>query len=84
MGPGDTATGREMWEAIPCGYRKKQTYPDGLKIYESLIPSSVHWICPKGCGETNIAQGCNNYLRHRVSYLVRKSMSFAGQVLIMV
>ena len=80
VGPRNTETGRQMWEGIPAGYRRKQAYTDGLKIYEALIPYSLHWVCPKGCGDTNIAEGCNNYLRHRVSYLVRKSMSFARDV----
>ena len=69
-----------MWESIPEGYRKKQVYTDGLNIYGSLIPYSQHWVCAKGCGDTNLAEGCNNYLRHRVSYLVRQSMSFARNV----
>jgi IS1 family transposase len=69
-----------MWEGIPEGYRGKQTYTDGLNIYDSLIPYSQHWVAEKGSGGTNIAEGCNNYLRHRVSYLVRKSMSFARNV----
>jgi IS1 family transposase len=69
-----------MWVDIPVEYRKKQFYTDDLNIYHSLIPWSQHWVCPKGCGDTNIAEGCNNYLRHRVSYLVRKSMSFARNV----
>ena len=69
-----------MWEDIPAEYRKKQFYTDDLNIYHSLIPESQHWVCPKGCGDTNIAEGCNNYLRHRVSYLVRESSSFARSV----
>ena len=80
VGTRDTATGKQMWEGLPAGYSRKQTYTDGLNIYESLIPYSQHWVCPKGSGDTNIAEGCNNYLRHRVSYLVRKSMSFARNV----
>ena len=80
VGPRDTSTGRKMWEGIPEGYRRKQSYTDGLKIYDALIAYSQHWVCPKGCGDTCIAEGCNNYLRHRVSYLVRKSMSFARDV----
>ena len=80
VGPRDTVTGRAMWEGIPEGYRRKQTYTDGLPIYDSLIPYSQHWVAEKGTGATNVAEGCNNYLRHRVSYLVRKSMSFARNV----
>jgi IS1 family transposase len=77
VGPRDAETGRVMWKAIPQSYRRKQAYTDGYSVYESLIPWSRHWVCPKGSGDTCIAEGCNNYLRHRVSYLVRKSSSFA-------
>ena len=80
VGPRDAVTGRAMWEDMPEGYRKKQIYTDGLNIYESLIPYSQHWVAEKGSGGTNIAEGCNNYLRHRVSYLVRESMSFARNI----
>ena len=70
---------------IPEGYRKKQFYTDGLALCERLIPFHQHWVCEKGsvqslgatCGGTNVCEGGNSYLRHRVSYLVRKSMSFA-------
>ncbi len=77
LGPRDEATGQVMWQGIPKSYSGKQVYTDGLVIYESLIPGWRHWICPKGSGDTCIAEGCNNYLRHRVSYLVRRSPSFA-------
>ena len=80
LGPRDSATARAMWEGLPQAYKKKQVYTDGLNIYESLIPYSQHWVAEKGSGGTNLAEGCNNYLRHRVSYLVRESMSFARNI----
>ena len=77
VGARDEATGRKMWEGIPKSDSRKQAYTDEYSVYAKLIPWWRHWVCPKGCGDTNIAEGCNNYLRHRVSYLVRKSSSFA-------
>lgn len=77
LGKRDTVTGKVMWEGIPKSYARKQVYTDEYAVYDNLIPYSRHWVCPKGSGDTNIAEGCNNYLRHRVSYLVRKSPSFA-------
>jgi len=77
IGARDEATGRKMWTAIPKSYARKQAYTDEYAVYGNLIPWWRHWVCPKGCGDTCIAEGCNNYLRHRVSYLVRKSPSFA-------
>ena len=57
VGPHDNVTGRAMWEGIPEGYRRKQTYADGLNTYDSLIPYSQHWVAEKGSGGTNIAEG---------------------------
>lgn len=69
-----------MWQGIPDSFRRKQVYTDAYIVYDKLIPISRHWVCPKGSADTNIAEGCNNYLRHRVSYLVRKSSSFARNI----
>jgi insertion element IS1 protein InsB len=77
VGPRNLSTGKIMKAGIPASYSRKQVYTDGLKLYEELFPDSRHWVCEKGSGGTNISEGCNNYLRHRVSYLVRKSSSFA-------
>lgn len=66
-----------MWQGIPKSYCRKQAYTDAHAVYGSLIPWSRHWACDKGSGDTCIAGGCNTYLRHRVSYLVRKSATFA-------
>ena len=77
VGSRDESTGRVMWEAIPRSYSRKQVFTDGYAVYAKLIAWGRHWVCPKGSGETNVAEGCNNYLRHRVSYLVRKSSSYA-------
>jgi insertion element IS1 protein InsB len=80
IGSRDEATGRVMWQGIPDSFRRKQVYTDAYAVYDKLIPASRHWVCPKGSADTNIAEGCNNYLRHRISYLVRKSSSFARKV----
>lgn len=71
-----------MWQGIPKSYGRKRVYTDGYVIYEQLVPRSRHLVCSKGSGgtgtcDTCIAEGCNNYLRHRISYLVRKSSSYA-------
>ncbi len=80
MGPRDEATGRLIFQGIPEGYQRKQVYTDAYGVYDKLIPQSRHWVCPKGAADTNIAEGCNNYLCHRISYLVRKSSSFARKI----
>ncbi len=80
VGGRDEATAREMWKAIPATYSRKQVYTDEYVVYEKLIPWWRHWLCPKGSGDTNTVEGVNRVLRHRVSYLVRKSLSFARNI----
>ena len=77
IGRRDEATARQMWSQIPASYGRKQVYTDEYKVYENIIPWWRHWLCPKGTGDTNRVEGVNRILRHRVSYLVRKSLSFA-------
>lgn len=80
VGPRDLKTAKKLRVGIPTSYSRKSIYTDGLGIYESLISFHRHWVAEKGSGGTNIAEGGNTYLRHRVSYLVRKSSSFARNV----
>lgn len=80
LGERNKETGQVMWHGIPDSYSRKQVYTDAYAVYGCFIPYSRHWVCPKGSGDTNIAEGCNVYLRHRVSYLVRKSTSFARNI----
>jgi hypothetical protein len=46
-------------------------------IYQSIIPFSFHLQCDKGSGGTSAVEGVNTAIRHRVSYQVRQSASFA-------
>ena len=69
-----------MLEAIPSDYSRKPIYTDEYVVYPNLIAPWRHHPCKKGSGQTNIAEGGNTFLRHRVSYLVRKSTSFARNV----
>ena len=80
VGGRDEATARTMWKGIPPSYGRKQVYTDEYVVYAQLIPWWRHWVCPKGTGDTNTVEGVNRVLRHRVSYLVRKSLSFARNV----
>ena len=80
----DEVAAQQMWCQIRASYNRKQVYTDEYKVYENLIPWWRHcvrarrnWLCPKGTGDTNKVEGVNRVLRHRVSYLVRKSLSFA-------
>ena len=77
FGGRDEATGALMLAGIPLDYCRKPMYTDEYAVYPNLIAPWRHHPCPKGSGQTNIAEGGNTFLRHRVSYLVRKSTSFA-------
>ena len=80
VGGRDGETGKKMFGAIPKDYKRKRVYTDQYNCYPNIIAGWRHQPRPKGSGSTNIAEGCNNYLRHRVSYLVRRSASFARSV----
>ncbi len=80
LGKRDEETGAAMLGAIPSDYSRKPIYTDEYVVYPNLIAPSRHHPCPKGSGQTNIAEGGNTFLRHRVSYLVRKSTSFARNI----
>ena len=77
IGGRDEETGALMMAAIPSDYSGKPMYTDGYMVYPNLIAPSRHHACEKGSGQTNIAEGGNTFLRHRVSYRVRRSTSFA-------
>ncbi len=77
LGARDLETARRMWAAVPPDYQRKQAHTDEYLVYEYLFPWSKHWQCPKGSGATNVVDGVNNALRQRVSYLGRKTASFA-------
>ncbi len=66
-----------MYNKIPRSYGLKQKYTDGYVVYENLIPESFHFQCDKGSGGTSVVEGVNTAIRHRVSYQVRRSASFA-------
>jgi IS1 family transposase len=80
IGGRDEETGALMLAGIPADYARKPMYTDGYVVYPNLIAPWQHHACEKGSGQTNIAEGGNTFLRHRVSYLVRKSTSFARNI----
>lgn len=48
--------------------------------YKKVIPLDQHILCPKGSGLTNTIESFNYTLRHRVSHLVRESLSFSKKL----
>jgi insertion element IS1 protein InsB len=77
IGDRDEQTGWEMFAAIPSDYSRKPVYTDGYAVYPLIVPTWRHRPCEKGSGQTNRVEGVNRILRHRVSYLVRRSLTYA-------
>jgi IS1 family transposase len=77
IGGRDEETGKAMLAAIPKEYGRKPVYTDGYVVYPLIVPAWRHRPCEKGSGQTNRVEGVNRILRHRVSYLVRRSLTFA-------
>ena len=66
-----------MYDKIPRFYGLRQKCTDCYCVYENVIPYSFHLQCEKGSGGTSRVVGVNTALCHHLSYLVRKSSSFA-------
>jgi len=70
-------TGRQLWQALPKGYRNKRTYTDLWRAYTQVVPAWHHWPTGKGEGQTCHIERFNNTLRQRLARLVRKTLSFS-------
>lgn len=68
-----------LWKQVPVPWHNLLTFTDGYAVYPQLFAACPHKHCAtqKGEGETSELEGVNNALRHRVSYLVRRSCAFA-------
>jgi insertion element IS1 protein InsB len=81
VGDRSGSSARELWLRIPQVYRDHATfYTDGLAAYKTVLPSERHQVCAKSSGHTNIIERFNCTLRHRVSRLVRGSLSFSKTI----
>jgi insertion element IS1 protein InsB len=83
VGKRDLESARALWEQVPSPWRDGLVFTDGLATYAALFAQTPlkHCRCPKGdpesFGETSVVEGANNALRQGVSYLGRKTLSFA-------
>ncbi|MBL0701011.1 MAG: IS1 family transposase [Desulfosarcina sp.] len=69
MGARDTATGKQLWDALR-DKEIKQGMTDFWKPYEHFIPSDIH-IQSKA--ETYTVEGYNSLFRHFLARLRRKT-----------
>jgi IS1 family transposase len=64
---------KTMLKSLPKAWRRRLKYTDGYEGYAAHIGVSLHRKCKKFDGGTCTAEGVNNSLRHRCSFLVRRS-----------
>jgi len=83
VGKRDLESASALWEQVPSPWRDGLVFTDGLRVYERLFQETPrkHCRCLKSdkdtWGETSEVEGANNALRQGVSYLGRKTLSFA-------
>lgn len=63
---------KQLRSALPEAYKRRWIYTDGYAAYAERLPASRHRVCVKSDGGTSVAEGVNNSLRHRCSFLVRR------------
>lgn len=70
---------KQLWEQVPAPWKRCLVFTDAYPVYEQLFAAAPMQLCAGGRGEkeTSEVEGVNNALRQRVSYLTRKTSSFA-------
>jgi len=78
----------QLWEQVPAKWRGFLVFTDAYPVYPQLFANAPHQLCAGTRGErdtserdTSEVEGANNALRQRVSYLARKTSSFARSLL---
>src|SRR5436190_8636651 len=68
---------RQLWNAIPCAYRRCRSYSDFWQAYEAVFPQRTHHLVGKETGQTAHQERWYCPLRQRISRFVRKTLSFS-------
>ena len=71
------ATCKQLWQAVPEGYRQSILYSDFWQAYQAVLPHEQHQAVSKGSGLTSHVERFNNTLRQRLARFVRKTLSFS-------
>ena len=72
---------KALWRSLRPLYRQcAVVYTDFWEVYETVIPSKRHRAVGKDSGKTNRIERFNCTLRQRVSWLVRKTLSFSKKL----
>jgi IS1 family transposase len=81
IGARSRASAIALWQSIPAVYRQcAKVYTDDWEAYVTVIPSKRHAAVGKDSGLTNYIERLNNTLRQRISWLVRKTLSFSKKL----
>ena len=76
VGDRSRASGAPLWAKLPTGDQPQATfYTDGYEVYTGVIPPAQHQAITKKTRKTRHVGRFNNTLRHRVSRLVRDTLS---------
>ena len=78
IGARDETAARQLWHSLPPVYRQCAfAYTDCWAAYGAVLPSKRHRAVGKETGKISYIERFNNTLRQRVSWLVRKTLSFS-------
>ena len=81
VGKRDREAARKLWLSLPGVHRQcAVVYTDFWEAYEQVIPAKRHQAVGKETGKTSYIERFNCTLRHRVSPLVRKALSFSKKI----
>ena len=81
IGDRSAQSARALWQSLPGAYRQCAViYTDYWESYACVLPSKRHRAVGKESGRTSYIERLNCTLRHRVSRLVRKSLSFSKKL----
>ena len=81
VGDRSSESAKALWRSMPGVYRQCAIiYTDFWDSYVSALPSKRHRAVGKETGRTSYIERLNCTLRHRISRLVRKSLSFSKKL----
>jgi len=74
---------QHLWQQVPTPWVNCLVFTDAYPVYPQLFAHQPRQLCAgtRGQRETSEVEGVNNALRQRVSYLTRKTSSFARSLL---
>ena len=74
---------KQLWQQVPQAWKRCLVFTDAYPVYQALFAHNPMQLCAgtRGEKETSEVEGVNNAFRQRVSYLTRRTSSFARSLL---